>query len=289
MPQTFRHRSRGIEREHPVHALHQQQDPRQTAHGEASAGSASAHRGRSVVRKISRLRDCESGRELFLVLEDTLDTLVAALHVARSDVVLARALTRPQVCGGVAFLTTELGSREVRVASHLPDRLHAIVRMRWVWIVPPLKPQACQVVVEHRQGRSVLLPHQGVVIRDIQHGQRRVVGHGAVAELHGLAHRTQGGALPSGVFQAMQILHPWEDRIDAIALPADGIRGENLFGSGMLDQAHQKQLSTANRAARQRRRHAGRVCNSCTPFAAISEVRERLPHTGGRFEPPRGT
>merc|ERR1719261_1039805 len=149
---------------------------------------AGAEGARPAVRDVALRLHHRAARRRALVLEDALDALVAALDAAGLDVVRAGRATRAQVLRLLAGLGIDIALREVRVASHSPDRLDAIVvGVPRLCLIPRLDPHAGKVVrVVCNRMLLLLVNNRRDLLRNTLRRRRKadIIIHDSLAERH---------------------------------------------------------------------------------------------------------
>jgi hypothetical protein len=160
------------------------------------------------------------------VVEDALDAFIAALNIARLQVVLARAFARALVSTHLALGASGLCPREVREASHPPNAANAVVIIvSWILVVPWLIAHATQVVEEH--GCSCIVLRLDELVEGnagaVRRWDRWIIVDCSSAKFHVLDTVASSLALPLDGFQPWEVVETWKDRIYAVLLPADGV------------------------------------------------------------------
>mmetsp|Transcript_40954 Transcript_40954/g.118322 ORF Transcript_40954/g.118322 Transcript_40954/m.118322 type:complete len:214 (+) Transcript_40954:224-865(+) len=161
--------------------------------------------------------------------EDALDPVIAALHLALLQVVLARAGARAQV----AAAAEDVAAGEVGVARHLPHGLDALIVHPGLCVLPEVKAHSCEVRHVRRQrlarlrGGHVRLRGRLAVRRAL--GHREGVAHDdALADPRAPPEVVARGAAPGPVLVHGEGILPkvheaWDYRVHAELSKTKGI------------------------------------------------------------------
>ena len=197
----------------------------------AQQGPAGALRRGSVVVGIAGLRRRgAAARRERRVVEDALESFVAALHAAGADVLVAGVLAGTEVRRLLAARAPSLDLGEVREADHLPDAARArLAGGGRRPVVPGVVAHATEVVEEHRGRRVVLRLDEAADGRaGVRRGQRRAVVHDALAEVEVRRDGAALRALPDHLLQVGQVVEAREGGVYAVVLPAQEVLREAI-------------------------------------------------------------